>query len=147
MTRITGLLLVFLIAGCTTMKEPKALDTADARSQDAVVQITGQCHCGNIKYMAQGPIVKCSYCDCGGCQRATGTLKAPFVTVKRQGFVLTAGEPASFRAESGVGCDCHGVWNFCPKCGTQVFWKGHTGDELDIFAGTLDDTTVFRPKQ
>ena len=147
MSRIIGVLLVLLIAGCTTMQEKKAMDMTDAQLSDAVPQMTGQCHCGNIKYKARGPIVRCSYCDCGGCQKATGTLKAPFVTVERQGFVITVGEPASFRAESGAKCDGHGVWNFCPKCGTQVFWKGHEGNELDIFAGTLDDITVFKPKE
>lgn len=107
--------------------------------------MTGQCHCGNVKYKAQGPIVKSSYCDCRGCQRATGTLKAPFVTVLRSGFRITAGEPSRFRADSGEACDAHGEWTFCPECGTQVFWKGDTGNELDLFAGTLDDTTVFQP--
>ena len=110
----------------------------------SVQTITGQCHCGHVKYEAQGPVVKCSYCDCRGCQRSTGTLQAPFITVRRADFKVTAGKTTEFRAKSGEKCDCHGVWNFCPKCGTQVFWKGDKGNELDIFAGTLDDTALFK---
>jgi len=120
---------------------------AEDAKQGAAKSITGQCHCGHVKYTAQGPVVRRSYCDCRGCQRATGTLKAPFVTVLRSAFTTTAGEPASFRSDSKAKCDCHGVWHFCPKCGTQVFWKGDKGNELDIFAGTLDDTSIFQVKE
>jgi len=109
--------------------------------------ITGQCHCGHVKYRAQGPIFDHNYCDCRGCQRATGTLKAPFVVVRKATFTVTAGEPARFRSKSKVKCDAHGVWCFCPKCGTQVFWLGDKGNKLDIFAGTLDDTKLFQPKK
>jgi len=109
--------------------------------------IKGQCHCGYIKYEAQGPIVKCSYCDCHGCRKATGTLKVPFVTVLREGFKITESEPFEFRAESGEKCDAHGAWHFCPKCGSQVFWKGNQGNELDLFAGSLNDTTLFQVKE
>ena len=105
----------------------------------AVELITGQCHCGSIQYEAQGPIIKSSTCDCPGCKRATGTLQAPFVTVARDGFQLTQGEPSEFRAESGERCDAYGTWHFCPECGTHIFWKGDEGGELDLFAGTLDD--------
>lgn len=137
-------MLLVIMTACTTIIEGRIANMTD---EDATEQITGQCHCGNIKYKANKPIVKCSYCDCGGCQKASGTLKSPFVTVKRQGFILLAGKPTSFEAKSGIKCDSHGVWNFCPKCGTQIFWKGHKGDEIDIFAGTLDDTTLFKIKE
>lgn len=109
--------------------------------------IKGACHCGAVKYEADGPLVKCSYCDCPGCRRATGTLKAPFVTVKRTGFRVTTGNPVEFRAKCGDRCDAHGTWNFCPKCGTQLFWNGNRGDEIDIFAGTLEDTSVFKVQE
>ena len=76
-----------------------------------------------------------------------GPLKAPFVVVRKATFTVTAGEPARFRSKSKVKCDAHGVWCFCPKCGTQVFWLGDKGNKLDIFAGTLDDTKLFQPKK
>lgn len=108
-------------------------------------RLTGQCHCGHIQYEAEGPVVKSSYCECSGCRRATGTLKAPFVTVRRAGLTVTAGELAQFKAASGEACDAYGVWHFCPQCGSPVFWKGHQGDEVDLFAGTLNDISVFQP--
>ena len=120
----------------------------DTKQEERVMdKFSGQCHCGHVKYEATGPIIKSSYCDCRGCQRATGTLKAPFVTFHRANVKVTAGELSEFKAKDGEKCDCHGVWLFCPKCGTQIFWKGNNGNELDVFAGTLDDTCVFQPKE
>jgi hypothetical protein len=106
--------------------------------------ITGQCHCGSIQYQAQLPIVESDYCDCQGCQKATGTFEVPFVTVYVKNFKIISGQIASFRAEHGEGCDENGTWNFCPKCGTQLFWKEDQADELTILAGTLDDVGVFQ---
>lgn len=107
--------------------------------------IKGQCHCGAVRYESPGPIIKSSYCDCRGCQRTTGTLKAPFVTVPSGSFQVVAGQAASFRAQSGDRCDAHGVWHYCRACGSPVYWE-RGGDQVDIFAGTLDDTALFAPE-
>jgi hypothetical protein len=107
--------------------------------------ITGQCHCGEITYEAHGPIIKSSQCDCAGCRAATGTFAAPFVTVQRANHTITQGKPAVFRAESGEDCDAHGTWHFCTNCGTQLYWLGNEGNELDIFAGTLHDRSLYNP--
>jgi len=106
--------------------------------------ITGQCHCGYVCYVVNGPVVKCSYCDCRGCQRATGALNVPFVTVTSADLALTRGTLAEFHAKGGEACDAHGTWYYCPKCGSPLFWKATDGTETDIFAGTLDDTTIFQ---
>ena len=110
-------------------------------------EVTGQCHCGQITYEAEDPNLSCEYCDCRGCQRATGTLRAPFVHVDRAGFRTTKGAPKAFRAASGDKCDSGGVWHFCSDRGTQLFWKGDRGDEIAIFAGTLDDTSLLEQKE
>jgi hypothetical protein len=108
--------------------------------------ITGHCHCGQIKYAAQEPILKSSTCDCSGCQRATGTFHAPFVTVLRNNFAVTAGQPARFHATAGEGCDAAGAWFFCSQCGTHIYWLADQGRELDIFAGSLDDKSLYQAK-
>jgi len=139
---IGAILIAIVVAGVVV-----AQDEAGVKPAVKGKIITGQCHCGAVKYEAQGTVVKSSHCDCRGCQRASGAIQVPFVTVLRTGFKITAGKPTEFRAKSEAKCDCHGTWHFCPKCGTQMFWKGDKGKELDVFAGTLDDTSVFQPKQ
>jgi hypothetical protein len=111
-----------------------------------MASLIGKCHCGSVSYNYQGEIVKSTYCDCRGCQKATGTLKAPYVTVKAAPF-SQKGETRQFNNPAGEKCDVYGKWHFCPKCGAPVFWKGNKGDELDILAGTLDDTKWFQPKE
>jgi hypothetical protein len=107
--------------------------------------IAGGCHCGAVRYEVKGKIAGQSYCDCRGCQRASGTLKTPFVTVLQSSFKLT-GKVTSYRSTSGVKCDANGTWHFCPKCGGHLYWRPNRGDKLDIFAGTLDDTKLFTVK-
>ena len=148
---LTGLLVVILavsvgVGRACAGDETEAGMTCEAGKKSTKRGITGQCHCGHVKYRVQGLILDHNYCSCRGCQKATGTLKAPFVVVTKASFKTTAGTPSRYRAESGVKCDAHGVWHFCPKCGTQVFWIGDKGDTVDIFAGTLDDTALFRPQ-
>ena len=141
MRRVIGAVLVGLLAVGV------AVGQGGKEKKEAAKPITGRCHCGYVKYRVQGRVIKCSFCDCRGCQRASGALKAPFVTVLGAAFTITAGKPAHFRSDSKAKCDCHGVWHFCPRCGTQVFWKPDKGKQLDIFAGTLDDTTIFQCKE
>ncbi len=104
--------------------------------------ITGQCHCGQITYEAQGPILRKGICRCQSCQRATGALESPNIGVAMEHFAVTTGEPVQFRAKSGTGCEA-GTWNICSKCGSQLYWINAAKSELAIFAGTLDDTNLF----
>jgi len=133
-------LVVFLAASAVSAQDEK-------RKEPAHKLITGQCHCGQIKYQVQGAILRSNTCKCRGCQRATATLEASFVTVLRTAFTVTAGKLTVFRSRSRAKCDAHGEWRFCSKCGTQISWRADQGKELDIFAGTLDDTSLFQPKK
>jgi hypothetical protein len=109
--------------------------------------IAGQCHCGELKYEVQGEVVvESNYCDCRACQRATGTTKGAYLVVRQAGFRVVAGEPTTFRGKTGGKCDVHGAWHLCQKCGTKLFWKPDKGKNVDILAGTLDDTKLFQPK-
>lgn len=147
MRKIKGAILITLLIATVAFSQEEQLKKMDTpKQQPTETKFIGQCHCGEIRYEAVGPIIRCTYCDCRGCQRAAGALQVPYVTVQRAKFTITAGQPLEFRASSGEKCDCHGVWNFCPRCGTPVFWKGDKTEEIDIFAGTLDDTKLFQPK-
>jgi len=111
--------------------------------EKAAQMITGQCHCGSVKYEAQGPILRQGSCSCRGCQKATGALTSPNVGVPMETFKITSGTPTVFKASSGVACDT-GVYHFCNQCGSQLYWIDAAKTEIAIFAGTLDDTSLFK---
>jgi hypothetical protein len=138
--------LVALIAAGTAIGQdnPPKLERNVTPSASANT-ITGRCHCGYITYEADAAGAKFDDCECRGCQRASGSLKAQYVIVRPAALKITTGTPSEFRANSTAECDLVGVWEFCPKCGTHVFWKSNKGDQIDIFAGTLDDPRVYKP--
>jgi hypothetical protein len=109
-----------------------------------VVRTTGSCHCGEITYTVDGPILKQSYCDCAACHKATGTLRVPWITVQQASLTIDKGEPSTVRGATAGGCDRHGSWRFCRNCGTNLFWMPDHGDQVDVLAGTLDDVSLFR---
>jgi hypothetical protein len=113
-------------------------------SHQSIDTITGQCHCGSVRYEAQLPILNSDFCDCLGCQKATGAFEVPYIAVYVKNFKLLSGQITTFRADGGEGCDADGTWYFCPRCGTQLFWQGDEADELTILAGTLDEVDVFQ---
>ncbi len=105
--------------------------------------ITGQCHCGAVKYEATGPIFRQGECDCRACQRATGTLGSPNVGVKPDDFRIVKGTPAQYKSENNVDCEA-GTYHFCAHCGSPLFWRAPDGFEVAILVGSLDDTSVYR---
>ena len=143
----TALVAFLSVAAAMGQDSPPRQAKNNATQAASTNKITGRCHCGYITYEAGGAQAKSDDCECRGCQRASGSLKAQYIIVAPAAVKITGGEPAEFRAKSGVECDAWGVWQFCPKCGSPVFWKSNRGDQIDIFAGTLDDSRTYKPKK
>jgi hypothetical protein len=85
------------------------------------MDITGGCHCGAIRYEAEGEALTHALCHCTDCRRHAG---APMV-----GWTMIY--------ESSK----HGRRHFCPQCGTGLFY---TNTEMlpgiiDIQSATYDD--------
>jgi hypothetical protein len=121
------------------------MDTVHEQAEShANVQTSGSCHCGRIEYTIDGPVIKQSYCDCAACRKATGTLRVPFITVRQDSLTIVKGELSTVRGNTDGGCDHYGSWRFCKNCGTNLFWVPDQGDQVDVLAGALDDTAVFR---
>jgi hypothetical protein len=106
-------------------------------------QISGQCHCGAIRYRSSGPIFRQGVCKCRACQRATGTLGSPNVGVKPDTFEIIQGVPSEYKADSNEGCEV-GTWYFCCQCGAPLYWKVPDDHEVAIFVRSLDDTSLFK---
>ncbi|MFI4973543.1 MAG: GFA family protein [Caulobacterales bacterium] len=106
-------------------------------------RFTGGCLCGAVRYEADGEPMYMGHCYCADCRRASGSGFVPFM-----GFLASAvrfsGETRIFKSRAARGGDA--VRNSCPVCGSLVF-GGIVGQDAEhtIYAGTLDDPSLFRP--
>ena len=79
--------------------------------------MTGGCHCGALRYQAEGEALTHALCHCTDCRRHAG---APMVgwTMYPQGAVkVTRGTPKVYVSSK------HGRRHFCPDCGTGLFYS------------------------
>ncbi|MFI4935784.1 MAG: GFA family protein [Caulobacterales bacterium] len=105
---------------------------------------TGGCLCGAVRYEAEGEPLFAGYCFCEDCRKASGSGFIPFM-----GFAANAvrfsGQTRTYACPAFKGGEA--VRNFCPTCGGLVF-GGIVGvhEQHTIYAGSLDDPTLFQPK-
>ena len=83
------------------------------------MRITGQCHCGSVRYEAEADPEHVVICHCTDCQRLTGSPYRVTLRAKRQDISLTGVEPKLYRkkAENGNVRLMH----FCGDCGAPLF--------------------------
>jgi len=106
--------------------------------------ITGGCLCGAVRYEATGTPLHAGICHCRTCQRATGTGHSCYfafpreaVTVRGATRVFAGGAPGGTRRS---------IRHFCPVCGSTPFGTPQSAPEtINLYAGTLDDPSLFRP--
>jgi hypothetical protein len=105
---------------------------------------SGGCLCGAVRYQVRGEPGASGYCFCADCRKASGSGFIPFINVPAE-TVTFSGETLQFRSRSFRGTDA--VRNSCPGCGGLVF-GGIVGVDVShtIYAGSLDDPAVFRPR-
>jgi hypothetical protein len=92
----------------------------------------GSCHCGRIRFEADGELTEVSVCNCSICQR-TGYLHW---NVPPESFRLVAGEDAYDTYEFGTRVAKH---HFCRTCGISPFRVARSDpDMIDVNARCLD---------
>ncbi len=104
--------------------------------------LAGACQCGAVRYRVTGRPVVFYLCHCRECQRHTSSAFGESLRIRREDFAVE-GELAVTRRTAESGAVREG-W-FCPSCGVRI-WHGSTGSaEINIKAGTLDDTSWLLP--
>lgn len=93
--------------------------------------VTGGCLCGDVRIEATGKPYRVGLCHCLDCRKHHGTL-----------FHASAIFPQEAVTVTGATSDYKGR-HFCPRCGSSVF--GHSGDETEVYLGTLDAPDRFTP--
>jgi hypothetical protein len=103
---------------------------------------TGGCLCGAVRYEAMGEPQYAGYCYCADCRKASGSGFIPFMSYPAAA-VRFNGQTLKFVS---AGLRGTAVRNSCPVCGGLVF-GGEVGkaSEFNIYAGSLDDASAFRP--
>jgi len=111
------------------------------------MDVTGQCHCGAIKYKAVVDPAKSNICHCTDCQRLTGTAYRVGIPAPAETFQLLSGKPRVYikTADSGA----KRAHNFCPDCGTPVFATalGPNPPSYSLRVGGLDQREQLPPRR
>ena len=103
--------------------------------------LNGGCHCGAVRYEAEGEPEHHAICHCGDCRHASGAPMVAWIAFRTDQVRLTSGAP-KVRASSETGRR-----HFCPDCGTGLFY---TNDAVlpgltDIQSATFDDDAPAPP--
>ena len=101
------------------------------------------CECGELTATADGNPVMVAVCHCRSCQRRTGSAFGVAVLFASSN-VQCSGQASTYTRAGDSGHDVK--FNFCPSCGTTVYWKpdAYPGTTA-IGLGCFEDTTGLEP--
>jgi hypothetical protein len=101
------------------------------------------CNCGQLSITCEGEPVRISVCHCSECQRRTGSVFSVQARFTRD-RVQARGNASQYvrLADSGNRL----TFNFCPACGSTVYWKSEAAPDLIAVAvGAFADETFPAP--
>jgi hypothetical protein len=104
-----------------------------------MVQMSGGCACGRVRYTAQVGDDEAYLCHCRMCQRATGGVSVAFRNIKKAD-VAWEREP-DWYASSPIARR-----PFCSACGTSLGFEYPDSDNMDLTIGSFDDPSRFTPR-
>ena len=105
----------------------------------------GGCACGAIRFETHSEPIFQNHCQCGDCQKRSGTGHGSYLTFPRRADVRLTGEAKTWRVAGDSGNDK--IHAFCPTCGTPVYLTFAAMPELiAVHATSLDDAGQFKPQ-
>lgn len=102
-----------------------------------MVEYSGGCQCGAVRFHVTGTLVDASICHCRMCQKAFGGYYAPLVSTRGAALVWTRGTPARYQSSNLV------ARGFCAQCGTPLTYEAPDG--VALAAGAFDDPAALPP--
>jgi hypothetical protein len=101
------------------------------------------CNCGQLSVTCEGEPVRISVCHCLECQRRTGSVFSVQARFNRDRLKVRGNAIQYARvADSGNRL----TFNFCPVCGSTVYWKSEAAPDLIAVAvGAFADQTFPAP--
>lgn len=104
--------------------------------------LAGGCQCGTVRYSAKTAPIVFYLCHCRECQRHTSSAFGESLRFCANDLEIEGQVATTWRqAESGRQRFGH----FCPSCGVRLVHGTDDGSEVNIKAGTLDDTSWLWP--
>ncbi len=104
-----------------------------------MVELSGGCLCGRVRYLAESADAIVDYCHCDSCRRSTGGATVAWMQVRPDRLRLVAGEAAAFSASPRA------TRHFCRDCGSQLYMTDPAGRSIGVTVGTLDDKNAVAP--
>ncbi|MFO1087054.1 MAG: GFA family protein [Reyranellaceae bacterium] len=100
--------------------------------------ITGGCHCGAIRYQAEGDVIVHALCHCADCRRHAGAPMVGWTMYPEAAVEVTKGTPKIYASSQ------HGRRHFCPECGTGLFYSNAEvlPGLVDVQSATYDDPNL-----
>jgi hypothetical protein len=98
------------------------------------------CACGQLKLACEGGPVRISMCHCLACQKRTGSAFGVQARFPRE-RVKIEGRASQFNRGNSL------TFNFCPICGSTVYWQQSTQPDLIAVAvGAFADPHFPAPR-
>jgi hypothetical protein len=102
------------------------------------------CRCGQLNLTAEGDPVRISMCHCLDCQRRTGSVFGAQAWFLRD-RVTIQGTSTEFRSIADSGNET--VFNFCPTCGSTVYYESAAQPErFGVPVGAFADPAFPPPR-
>ena len=110
------------------------------------MQITGGCHCGNIRYRANVDEARVGICHCTDCQIMSGGAFRTVAMVPEAEFELLQGTPKIYVKLADSGNQREQV--FCADCGTHLYATSVGGEPrtFNIRSSTADQRESLIPR-
>ena len=109
------------------------------------MNITGNCHCGNLAYRATVDPQKVFVCHCTDCQSISGSPYRWVAVVPEENFELLSGEPKIYKKNADSGDISLQV--FCPDCASPLYSTVEKDGprNFNIRLGTANERDQLKP--
>jgi hypothetical protein len=110
------------------------------------MHIDGNCHCGAVRFEAKIDPDEVGICHCTDCQHLTGSVYRVTVTVPKENFRITSGEPKIYVKTGDNGRTRFQM--FCGNCGSPIYTTGTDEDaeEIGIRWGNIRQRGELAPR-
>lgn len=99
----------------------------------------GSCACGAVRIVAEGEPYRVGLCHCLTCRKQHGAPFGAFAIFPAVQVTVSGGELGVFHSSAT------GRHHFCRGCGSPVYYREEGSDEIELFLGSFDATSLWPP--